>query len=1016
MSRKLIRPNFSEQIVLDLVKNEYGFTGKLKEFPSYGDQNLLLIADNGEKYIVKIANKIEKKENLEFQNAVMNHLTNKNMDFSPQVIKSKDNHHVVTIKSDEEDIHYLRLVTFLPGKVLAQIKPHHNTLLRKFGQFLGHLGKNLLDFDHPVAYRDFQWDLMNVHTVIEKNKEFIENQEKIDVLQFFLGEFLDRTLPKLDSLRTSVIHYDANNYNVIVNYKETPFDYSFGIIDFGDVQKNCTIFELAIAIAYAILDKDDPIAAAVKVVEGYHSIYSLQESEIEILFNLICMRLCQSVSMAAYQQSLDPKNKYISITEKDAWKCLFKLKDIDSSFTHYLFRNACNFEPHPASRELVSFLKDIQEQIHPILNEELSEKNYLVFDLSVGSLELSSFEEMTNKKEVIAYIYRCLKQSKKEVGICRHNEARLYYTKSQTNTFNTPTIHLGIDLFLNPKTSIYVPIEGILVNIIQDKHSSKQNYTLILEHRFGSSNRRFYTLYKNLDEKTVENYESGKQFLKGELLGFTGDVENTDIPLSYVHFQIILDLPEKMDTVPSVINAKQKDIWLSLCPNPNLILKIPQDSFPCQEMEKEAIIKARQKTLGKSLSILYKEPLKIVRGFMQYLFDENGHTYLDSVNNVQHVGHCHPEVTEALCKQALVLNTNSRYLHDNIVKYAEELCKMFPDPLKVCFFVNSGSEANELALQLARVHTNQHDLIVLNNAYHGITGELVNISPYKHAGPGGKGAPSYVHVAEMPDIYRGSYKDDDQDAGKKYAAQIKDVLSDIKEKSKGIAAFISESLLGCGGQVIYPDGYLKEVYTIIRKNGGVCIADEVQVGFGRVGSHFWAFELQDVVPDIVTLGKPIGNGHPLAAVITTHEIAKSFNNGMEFFSTTGGNPVSCAVGLSVLEIIKKEKLQQNALTVGSYLKEGLTKLKQKYPLIGDVRGVGLFIGIELVLDHETLSPATFKASYIVERMKEEGILISIEGPLHNVLKIKPPIVFNKENADYLIENLEKILSEDFSQN
>ncbi len=745
MFHKLIRPNFSEQIVLDLVKNEYGLSGKLKEFPSYRDQNLLLIADSGEKYMVKIANKIEKKENLEFQNAVMNHLTTKNMDFSPQVIKSKDNHHVVTIKSDEEDIHYLRLVTFLHGKVLAQINPHHYTLLRKFGQFLGHLGKNLSDFEHPVAYRDFQWDLMNVHTVIEKNKEFIENQEKIDVLQFFLGEFLNKTLPKLGSLRTSVIHYDANNYNVIVNYEETPFDYSFGIIDFGDVQKNCTIFELAIAIAYAILEKDDPIAAAVKVVEGYHSIYSLQESEIEILFNLICMRLCQSVSMAAYQQSLDPENEYISITVKDAWNCLFKLKKIDANFAHYAFRNVCNFESHPDSRELVRFLESSQEQIHPILNEEIAEKKHVVFDLSVGSLELSSFEEMTNKKGVIAYIYRCLKQSKKEVGICRHNEARLYYTKPQTNTFNAPTIHLGIDLFLKPKTSIYVPIKGTLVNIIQDKHSSKQNYTVILEHRFGSSNQRFYTLYKNLDEKTVENYESGKQFFKGELLGFSGDVENKDIPLSYVHFQISLDLFEKIDPVPSVINSKQKDIWLSLCPNPNIILKIPQYSFPSKEMEKEAIIKARQKSLGKSLSVLYKKPLKIVRGFMQYLFDENGYAYLDAVNNVQHVGHCNPEVTEALCKQASVLNTNSRYLHENIVKYAEELCKLLPDPLQICFFVNSGSEANELALLLARVHTNQHDIIVLDNAYHGNTGELINISPYKHNGPGGKGAPSYVH-------------------------------------------------------------------------------------------------------------------------------------------------------------------------------------------------------------------------------------------------------------------------------
>jgi len=266
----------------------------------------------------------------------------------------------------------------------------------------------------------------------------------------------------------------------------------------------------------------------------------------------------------------------------------------------------------------------------------------------------------------------------------------------------------------------------------------------------------------------------------------------------------------------------------------------------------------------------------------------------------------------------------------------------------------------------------------------------------------------------MPDLYRGIYKSDDLNAGKKYATQINSILLNLKKRGKGIAAFIHESLLSCGGQIMLPKEYLQEVYSKVRDYGGVCIADEVQVGFGRVGSSFWGFELQGVVPDIVTMGKPIGNGYPLAAVVTTPEIAQSFNNGMEFFTTTGGNPVSCAVGLSVLNIIEKGNLQQNASIVGSYLKEGLMKLKKKFPLIGDVRGEGLFIGIELVLNNETLIPAPNKAIYIIERMKEEGILLSIDGPLHNVLKIKPPLVFTRENANFLIGKLEKVLSEDFS--
>ena len=335
-----------------------------------------------------------------------------------------------------------------------------------------------------------------------------------------------------------------------------------------------------------------------------------------------------------------------------------------------------------------------------------------------------------------------------------------------------------------------------------------------------------------------------------------------------------------------------------------------------------------------------------------------------------------------------------------------------PDPLKVCFFVNSGSEANDLALRMARNHTGQKDIIVVDGAYHGNTTANLEISPYKFNGPGGKGAEPHIHKVPMPDIYRGLYRANNDEAGKKYADHVQAAIEQIQQNGKNVAAFICESLLGCGGQIVLPDNYLKQAFRHVRNAGGVCIADEVQVGFGRVGTHFWGFETQHVVPDIVTLGKPIGNGHPLAAVITTPEIAESFNNGMEYFNTTGGNPVSCAVGMAVLDVIEQEKLQENALRVGTRLKTGLEKLKEKFPIIGDVRGLGLFIGVELVRNRETLKPAANEASFIIERMKEQGILISTDGPLYNVLKIKPPLVFNDVNADFFVETLEGILNED----
>jgi 4-aminobutyrate aminotransferase-like enzyme len=336
-----------------------------------------------------------------------------------------------------------------------------------------------------------------------------------------------------------------------------------------------------------------------------------------------------------------------------------------------------------------------------------------------------------------------------------------------------------------------------------------------------------------------------------------------------------------------------------------------------------------------------------------------------------------------------------------------------PDPLSVCFFVCSGSEANELALRLARAHTKGTDIICVDGAYHGNTTSLVDISPYKFDGPGGKGAPPHVHKVMMPDVYRGPYKADDERAGEKYARHVAEAVEQIQQNGKRLSAFICESALGCGGQIILPDGYLREAYSHARGAGGVCIADEVQTGLGRVGSHFWAFETQGVVPDIVTIGKPLGNGHPLAAVVTTPEIAASFDNGMEYFNTFGGNAVSCAVGLAVLDVIEEERLQENALKVGAHLKAGLEGLKSKHPLIGDVRGLGLFIGVELILDHESLEAAAKQAAYVVERMKERGILISTDGPSHNVLKIKPPLVFSEANADGLIRTVAQIFTESF---
>lgn len=400
------------------------------------------------------------------------------------------------------------------------------------------------------------------------------------------------------------------------------------------------------------------------------------------------------------------------------------------------------------------------------------------------------------------------------------------------------------------------------------------------------------------------------------------------------------------------------------------------------------LIERRRRLLGRNLSIAYENPLHIVRGSMQYLFDADGRRYLDAYNNVAHVGHCHPKVVAAGQRQMELLNTNTRYLSELVLEYASKLTSTLPDPLSVCYFVNSGSEANELAIRLARAHTRARDVIVLDHAYHGNTTTLIDLSPYKHNGPGGEGAPSWVHKVPLP-------------VSASDPKHVSDLVGEMR-----ICGFIAESLPSVAGQIVLPAGYLERVYEIVRRAGGVCIADEVQTGYGRIGTHFYGFESHDVVPDIVVLGKPIGNGHPIGAVITTRAIADSFDNGMEFFSTFGGNNVSCAIGEAVLEVVQEENLQEHALAVGRQLLEGLRDLKDRHEIIADVRGAGFHLGAELVLNSE---PATREATQIVNRMRDRGVLLGTDGPHHNVLKIRPPMPFSASDADQLLTTLENEL-------
>jgi 4-aminobutyrate aminotransferase-like enzyme len=416
------------------------------------------------------------------------------------------------------------------------------------------------------------------------------------------------------------------------------------------------------------------------------------------------------------------------------------------------------------------------------------------------------------------------------------------------------------------------------------------------------------------------------------------------------------------------------------------------------------LIRRRQAHLGASI-LFYHDPVHIVRGRGVWLYDPAGRQYLDCYNNVASVGHCHPHVVEALCAQAHELNTHTRYLHETVVEYAEKLAGSLPPGLDICMFVCTGTEANELAMRLARAATGGNGAIVMEAAYHGNSTLVNELSTLAHPV---ERRPDHVVAVEPPNLYRGPYRAGEPNAGASYADLVDAAIGELEARGQGTAAFLCDTIFDTQGTLEAPADYFRRVYEKVRAAGGVCIADEVQAGLARTG-RMWGFEHYDVVPDIVTLGKPMGDGHPVAAVVTTAEIAAAFARSNLYFNTFGGNPVSAAVGKAVLEVIEEEKLVQHVSEVGAYLRDGLGKLAERHPIIGDVRGKGLFQGIELVADREARKPASEVARKLPDRMRDEGILIGLSGRLGNVLKVRPPLVFSRENADQLVETLDRVL-------
>ncbi|MEZ4644443.1 MAG: aminotransferase class III-fold pyridoxal phosphate-dependent enzyme [Chloroflexota bacterium] len=943
MSILAYAPQFTVDDAARFAHDVYDLTATAVSLPSDRDQNFRLTAADRRQFVLKIANSREDPVMLEAQQSALLVVGEGNGRY-PHIIPTVNGRLHTTVAAADGTAYLLWLITHLPGIPLARARRHTPALLADFGRTLGELDRALAGFDHPALHRHFSWDLANGLAVIAENLPLVSDTALRQQIGRFADAFAQRTQPLLADLRRSIIHNDANDYNILVDADTalgTRPQRVTGIIDFGDMLYSYTISDLAVACAYVLLDKPDPLAAAAAMVAGYHGVYPLQETELAVLHDLICLRLAISACMAAQQQRQRPDDPYLTISQEPIRRTLPRLLQTPHRLATAVYRHACHLPPVPHASPIIAWLQTRHGQFASVLPVDWQQAH--VLDLSVSSPLIHGDARRNVAAALAPRLAAALAAVGATVGIGQYGEARLPSTLAlgAGPMAERPTLHLGIDLFAAAETAVCAPLAG---HVHACAATANGGPTIVLRHETDNGDP-FFTLYRHLSRQSLDGVQVGQMVAAGQPFAALGHADVNGGWPPHLHLQILSDDLDFGADFPDMAAASQWAVWQALSPDPNLILNIPAARFPASAPDKAQTLADRRRRLGGNLSIAYRDPVKIVRGWMQYLYDENGRCYLDAYNNVPHVGHCHPQVVAAAQAQMGVLNTNTRYLHDLLNEYAARLSATLPAPLTVCYFLNSASEANELALRLARAYTGQRDMIVLEAAYHGHTTGLIDISPYKHDGPGGKGAPPWVHTAPIPDVYRGAYKADNPQAGAQYAQHVAAIIAGLQARGVGLAGFIAESLPSVGGQIVPPPGYLAAVYAAVRAAGGVCIADEVQTGYGRIGTHFYGFQAQGVVPDIVVLGKPIGNGHPIAAVVTTPDIAAVLLT-MAWSSSALLAAIRCRVpsGWRCWMCCKRRIYRRRALTVGERLLAGLRPLLDRYALVGDVRGSGHFWG------------------------------------------------------------------------
>jgi 4-aminobutyrate aminotransferase-like enzyme/Ser/Thr protein kinase RdoA (MazF antagonist) len=902
------------------------------------NQNARVDVADGRSFVVKIANDLSDEEQLRWQCTVLRHLESSADIPVPRLVPGADGDDLQRLRRNERT-NLVHLLTWLDGRMLAELDRHSPALLNELGQVAGRLSIALGGLTDTAPVRSHHWDLRLAREAVDSCLGYVTDEEDRVLVERTMQGF-DGITDTLASLPSGTVHQDLNDFNVLASPDEHGRHHISGVLDVGDALHTVRVAELAVAVGYAMLRSGDPLRAAVEVVRGYRRVAELTEAEVACVFPMATARLCVNATTWTRRQALD-QNAYGASRMRHTWPLLRRLGSVPPQLAEAAFRHSCGMLAAPSTAAVVAALRRRRPQV-PL----------------PGRIQPTRLTPEPFTRE----------------------------WAPADATSEPATLRLSAEL----AAPVTLPADGVAEEVAADR--------VVLRH---NADQPFWTVWTGVDG----GIRPGEHIAAGRLL--RGELDAPHDPPSTVRLVGEADLAA---TLPDKVQPWLKAVWDQLCPDPAALWGLEPAPRPD---DVESIVRIRTQHLGRSQRYYYEQPVNLVDSHGVWLRDENGAAYLDAINNVTHVGHANEYVASAVAAQMQRLNTNSRFVYAALAQYAQRLAGLLPDPLEVVYFACTGSEANDLALRIVRQVTGREHVVVLDGAYHGNTTAVTAISPDRFDAPGGLGRGPTTHTVLQPNRYRGPYGYDLPDAGERYADDVRAVVTDLVATGRAPAAFFSESLMGTAGEIVLPPRYLAAAFNMVRAAGGLCVSDEVQIGFGRLGDEFWGFQTHGVVPDLVTMGKPMANGMPVSAVVTTRAIADEFDKGLKYFNTFGGSPVCCAAGMAVLDVIESESLQERAREVGGYLLRRLGELRDRHPLIGDVRGHGLYAGVELVRDRTTKEPAAVEAAFISERMKELGVFVYPNGRHGNILKIKPPMVFGTEHVDVFAGTLDRIMSQDW---